>query len=86
MLNVQNVVIERAHHTELKKDGTPRQTVLLDYRHKIKILKNANKLKNSDIFISEDFAKESREKIKAMDRGQRMEAKMEECYITMTVW
>ena len=53
------IEIERAHRTgPIKKNGKPRTIVmkLLRYVDKTKILKNGNKLKNTDIWISEDFS------------------------------
>ena len=60
-LNVNGVKIERAHRTGKPDLNKPRTIVikLLDYKDKIKILKNANRLKGSGIFINEDFSVET---------------------------
>jgi hypothetical protein len=60
-LNVNGAKIERAHRTGKLNTGKPRTIVikLLDYKDKIKILKNANKLKGSGIFINEDYSVET---------------------------
>ncbi|XP_065664601.1 uncharacterized protein LOC136086242 [Hydra vulgaris] len=60
-LNVTGVNIERAHRTGKPDLNKPRTIVikLLDYKDKIKILKNANKLKGSGIFINEDYSIET---------------------------
>ena len=61
----QDVQIERAHRTRAtrrqKEKYKPRTIVikLLNYKDKVEILKNANKLKDTGIFINEDFCKET---------------------------
>ena len=56
----EEVVIERAHRVKTvksKKANTPRTIVcrILNYKDKVKILRNAKKLKGKNIFINEDF-------------------------------
>ncbi|XP_065668202.1 uncharacterized protein LOC136088422 [Hydra vulgaris] len=60
-LNVKDVIIERAHRTGIIDIKKPRTIVikLLNYKDKVKILKNANKLKGSGNYINEDFSLES---------------------------
>ncbi|XP_065665718.1 putative leucine-rich repeat-containing protein DDB_G0290503 [Hydra vulgaris] len=60
-LNVKDVIIERAHRTGIIDIKKPRTIVikLLNYKDKVKILKNANKLKGSGIYINEDFSLET---------------------------
>ena len=61
-------MIERAHRTKRNKDKDkdkkrPR-TILLrlaDFKGKSIILKNVNKLKGSDVYINEDFSRETTE-------------------------
>ena len=62
----KHVIIERAHRGGNKQNKTfnkPRTIFakLLDYRDKEQIIKNANKLKGSGIYINEDFSKETTE-------------------------
>ena len=87
-LNVNNVTIERAHRTgninnERRKNKS--RTIilkLLNYQDKIKILRNANKLKDTGIFINEDFAKETVEKRKQLwDEVKRL--RLEGKYATL---
>ena len=51
-LGLENIKIERAH-----RSNKPRAIVckLLSYKQKKEVLKNAKKLKGSNIFINEDF-------------------------------
>ncbi|XP_065639535.1 uncharacterized protein LOC136072290 [Hydra vulgaris] len=60
-LNVKDLIIERAHRTGIIDNKKPRTIVikLLNYKDKVKILKNANKLKGSEIYINEDFSLET---------------------------
>ena len=56
----QEVVIERAHRVgtdQSKKGNTPRTIVcrILNDKDKVKILRNAKKLKGKNIFLNEDF-------------------------------
>ena len=61
----EDVQIERAHRTRAtrhqQEKNKPRTIVikLLNYKDKVEILKNANKLKDTGIFINEDFCKET---------------------------
>ncbi|XP_065682334.1 uncharacterized protein LOC136095540 [Hydra vulgaris] len=59
--NVNGVKIGRAHRTGKRNTEKPRTIVikLLDYKEKVKILKNANKLEGSGIFINEDYSVET---------------------------
>ncbi|XP_047141306.1 uncharacterized protein LOC124816244 [Hydra vulgaris] len=51
--------IERAHRTGIKKDNRTRSIVmkLKSYKDKIKILKETNRLKGSNIYVNEDYSK-----------------------------
>ena len=52
----EEVVIERAHR--VKTDKINKRTIvwkILNYKDKVKILRNAKKLKGKNIFINEDF-------------------------------
>ena len=62
----KNIIIERAHRTGRKEEGKKRCIVLklLNYKDKELILKNANKLKGTGVFINEDFSRETLEKRK----------------------
>ena len=56
----EEVVIERAHRVKtdkFKKGNTPRTIVsrILNYKDKVKILRNSEKPKGKNIFINEDF-------------------------------
>ena len=56
----EKVVIERAHRVRAdksKKGNTPRTIVcrILNYKEKVKILRNAKKLKGKSIFINDNF-------------------------------
>ena len=56
----EKVVVERANRVKKaksKKGNTPRTIVcrILNYKDKVKILRNAKKLKGKNIFINEDF-------------------------------
>jgi hypothetical protein len=57
----EQIQIERAHRTGPKQTKKDRTIIikLLNYKDKEKILRNANKLKGSGIFINEDFCKET---------------------------
>ena len=57
-------MIERAHRTKRNyKDKRPRSMVLrlANFKDKSIILENANKLKGSDVYINEDFSRETTE-------------------------
>jgi hypothetical protein len=60
-LNIKGVTIERAHRTGKLGSKSPRTIVmkLLNYKDKVQILKNAHKLKGTDIFINEDYSIET---------------------------
>ena len=65
-LGLKNIHIERAHHVKIKKGDKskkPRPIVcnLLSLKDKKLILKNANKLKGTNIFIDEDYSFETME-------------------------
>ena len=56
----EEVVIERAHRVRTDKDKKSNATRtivcrILNYKHKVKILRNAKKLKGKNIFTNEDF-------------------------------
>ena len=66
-LGLKGVVIERAHRgsksaSKARKD-VPRTVVLklLNFQDKVKIMKNCKKLRNTGIYINEDFCKETNE-------------------------
>ena len=58
----EEIVIERAHRTGIKKDGRPRTIVmkLLNFKQKELVLRHAHKLKGTNTFINEDFCLETR--------------------------
>ena len=64
-LGLNNIVIERAHRGNLSKHQKdmkkPRTIILklLSYKDKEKIMVNVNKLKNSGIYVNEDFSKDT---------------------------
>ncbi|XP_065654801.1 uncharacterized protein LOC136081416 [Hydra vulgaris] len=79
-LNVKDVIIERAHRTGSISNVKPRTLVikLLNFKDKVKILKNANKLKGSGIYINEDFSLETssiRKKLLENSRTHRKNGK-----------
>ena len=62
------IEIVRAHQTSSRQSNTtngnnPRTIIcsLLRYKDKVKILQKANKLKGTNIFINEDFSRETME-------------------------
>ena len=75
-LGIGNVVIERAHRvlssndqdTQGNKDRRPKTIVLklLNYKDKVKVFRNVNKLKESGIYINEDFCKETTDRRKEL--------------------
>ena len=71
-LELEGIVVERAHRAaaslKQKRDNMPRTIVLklLNYKDKTNIMKTANKLKGSGIYINEDFSKETTEKRKRL--------------------
>ena len=65
----EEVVIERAHRIKTdrnKKGNIPRTIVcrILNYKDKVKILRNAEKLKGKNIFINEDFCQATLDDLK----------------------
>jgi len=55
-----NIEIERAHRTGRRTPGNKQRTIVmkvLRYKDKLEVLKEARKLKNSKIWINEDFSK-----------------------------
>jgi hypothetical protein len=62
-LNIKNVTIERAHRTGKASNKFPRAIVakLLNFKDKENILQNAKKLKDTGIFIKEDFSYETQQ-------------------------
>ncbi|XP_065665636.1 uncharacterized protein LOC136087058 [Hydra vulgaris] len=60
-LKVNEVEIDRAHRTGYKKEGRPRNIImkLLRYKDKVKILKEAHCLKGLNIYINEDYSRET---------------------------
>ena len=57
-LNIKGVTIERAHRPGKISSKNPRTIVmkLLNYKEKIKVLKNPHKLKRTNIYINEDYS------------------------------
>jgi len=60
-LNVQDVVIERAHRVGRQKNAEPRPIVLklLSYKDKELVLEKRKLLKDTSCYVSEDFSKET---------------------------
>ncbi|XP_065684224.1 uncharacterized protein LOC136096636 [Hydra vulgaris] len=58
-LGLLGIDIKRAHRTGIKKDNRSRSIVmkLKSYKDKMKILKETNRLKGSNIYVNEDFSK-----------------------------
>ena len=66
-LGLGNIVIGRAHRVfstndqdaQGNKDRRPKTIVLklLNYKDKVKVFRNVNKLKNSGIYVNEDYCK-----------------------------
>lgn len=64
-LGVPGVVVERAHRTGSTNSTTKPRTIilkLLNYQDKMKILYNCKKLKNTGVYVNEDFARETMDK------------------------
>ena len=73
-----DIIIERAHRTKVKttRNNTARKnqsrTIVIKlayYKNKSMILRNDHKLKGSDIFINEDFSKQTTDLRKELWRG-----------------
>ena len=61
-IDIENVVIERAHRTEKKKNKNRSRPIVAqfsNYKDKMNILKNCKKLKNTRFSIFEDFSRET---------------------------
>lgn len=60
-IDISNFAIERAHRIGKNNDGRPRTIVakFLHFKDKQYVLYNSRKLKNSGIFLNEDFSKET---------------------------
>lgn len=62
-IDVKDVKIERAHRVSTKyvPNGKPRTIIFktLSFKDKERILKSSNKLKNTGLYINEDFSKET---------------------------
>lgn len=56
-----NIMIERAHRIGKKEDGKKRSIIfkLQSWKQKEAIIKNSNKLKNTGIYVNEDFSDET---------------------------
>ena len=68
-LNVKNVMIERAHRVGKSTEDRPTRTIvlkMLKYKEKELALSKAKKLKNTGIFINEDFCADTMMKRKAL--------------------
>jgi len=50
------IEIERAHKTG-RRTGSKQRTIVMKYKDKLTVLKEARKLKNTDIWINENFSK-----------------------------
>ena len=59
-----DIEIERIHRTGRKKDGKPRTIILklLRYQDKIKILQECRNLKGTNVWVNEDFSRETVER------------------------
>ena len=66
------IMIERAHRTKRNykdKDKKRPRTIVLrleNFKEKSIILKNVNKLKGSDVYINEDFSRETTDEVKQL--------------------
>ncbi|XP_065642310.1 uncharacterized protein LOC136073939 [Hydra vulgaris] len=60
-LGIKSIEIERAHRTGPKKDGRSRVIVLKlqQYKDKVKILKESARLRGTNIYVNEDFSRET---------------------------
>ena len=60
-IDIHNIAIERAHRIGKSKDGKPRTIVakFLHFKDKQYVMYNAKKLKNTELFINDDFSKET---------------------------
>ncbi|XP_065654735.1 putative autophagy-related protein 11 [Hydra vulgaris] len=60
-LGLKGIEIERAHRTGPKKVGRPRVIVLKlqQYKDKAKIFKESNRLRGTNIYVNEDFSRET---------------------------
>ena len=73
----ENITIERAHRVGRKSSEKPRTVIakFLQFKDRDAILRNSNKLKGSNIFISEDLCESSRakrrEKLPALKQARR---------------
>ena len=68
---LESINIERAHHSKGKTSSNKPRTIvckLLSYKQKKEVLKNAKKLKGSNIFINEDFCFETMQPGKSFGR------------------
>ena len=70
-LGLENINIERVHRSKGKTNSNKPRTIvckLLSYKQKKEVLKNAKKLKGSNIFINEDFCFETMQPGKSFGR------------------
>ena len=68
-LGLENINIERAQRSKGKTNSNKPRTIvckLLSYKQKKEVLKNAKKLKGSNIFINEDFCFETMQRRKEL--------------------
>lgn len=66
-LGVESIEIERAHRTKSKSNGIHTIAAkLLNYKDKVRILRKSHLLKDTDIYIYEDFCKETVAKRKGL--------------------
>ena len=66
MLGIKNIRVERSHRVKRRKGDKSQKTRaklcnLLSFKEKILVMKNANKLKGTNIFIDEDYSLQTME-------------------------
>ncbi|XP_065684339.1 uncharacterized protein LOC136096709 [Hydra vulgaris] len=59
VLNIKNIDIERAHRIGKKEESKTIVVKILHYKDKIKVLNSSNRLKETGIYINEDFSFET---------------------------
>ena len=81
----ESIHIERAHRVGKSNNDKPRTIVLklLDYKQKELILKNASKLKDTKIFINEDFCRETMQIRKTL-RDEMLQKRAEGYYCVIS--
>lgn len=71
--------INNLYHLRPNDKGTPIKVEFVTYIKKIEILKNANKLKGTRIFIAQDFCLEDRQDNKVLNEHYKL-ARSKNCY------